>query len=84
MAETAQAHGLNPQSMTEAQHQAILEQGLPDLSDAQPDLATPPPHSTGAAVDITLVDAAGKAVFMGSPIDELSERSHPAYFAAIA
>jgi D-alanyl-D-alanine dipeptidase len=41
---------------------------------------TPPPHSTGAAVDITLVDAAGQVVDMGSPIDEVSERSHPDYF----
>ncbi len=42
---------------------------------------TPPPHSTGAAVDITLVDGKGKVVDMGSPIDELSARSHPDYFA---
>jgi zinc D-Ala-D-Ala dipeptidase len=42
---------------------------------------TPPPHSTGAAIDITLVDSTGKVVDMGSPIDELSARSHPDYFA---
>ena len=41
---------------------------------------TPPPHSTGAAIDITLVDADGQPVDMGSPIDELSARSHPDYF----
>ncbi|WP_017651516.1 M15 family metallopeptidase [Fortiea contorta] len=45
------------------------------------DLQTPPPHSTGAAVDITLVDNTGEIVNMGSPIDELSERSHPDYYA---
>jgi len=84
LAETAQAHGLNPQGMTEAQHQAILELVYQIWAMPSLDLATPPPHSTGAAVDVTLVDAAGKAVFMGSPIDELSQRSHPAYFAAIA
>jgi zinc D-Ala-D-Ala dipeptidase len=44
------------------------------------DPATPPPHSTGAAVDLTLVDAAGKTVDMGSEIDELSARSHPDYY----
>jgi D-alanyl-D-alanine dipeptidase len=43
--------------------------------------ATPPPHSTGAAVDITLVDATGQVVDMGSPIDEVSERSYPDHFA---
>lgn len=41
----------------------------------------PPPHSTGAAVDLTLVDAAGRPVNMGSPFDEPSERSHPGHFA---
>lgn len=49
---------------------------------AEPSLdeKTPPPHSTGAAVDVTLVDDAGAIVDMGSPIDEMSERSHPSYF----
>lgn len=43
-------------------------------------VATPPPHSTGAAVDITLVNAQHQVVDMGSAIDEISERSHPNYF----
>lgn len=45
------------------------------------DLTTPPPHSTGAAVDLTLIDARGNLVDMGGEIDELSERSHPNYYA---
>ncbi|MEM6254950.1 MAG: M15 family metallopeptidase [Cyanobacteria bacterium P01_D01_bin.156] len=45
------------------------------------DLATPPPHSTGAAVDITLVDAQQQVVDMGSAIDEISEQSYPDHFA---
>ena len=45
------------------------------------DVATPPPHSTGAAIDITLVDAQHREVDMGSAIDEISVRSHPHYFA---
>ncbi|MGD1952493.1 MAG: M15 family metallopeptidase [Leptolyngbyaceae cyanobacterium] len=43
--------------------------------------ATPPPHSTGAAIDITLVDARQQGVDMGSAIDEISERSYPNHFA---
>jgi D-alanyl-D-alanine dipeptidase len=43
--------------------------------------ATPPPHSTGAAVDLTLLDDRAQAVDMGSPIDEVSPRSHPDHFA---
>jgi zinc D-Ala-D-Ala dipeptidase len=45
------------------------------------DLATPPPHSTGAAIDLTLVDERGNQIEMGSPIDEMSDRSQPGYFA---
>ena len=44
------------------------------------DMNTPPPHSTGAAVDITLVNDLGEVVDMGSPIDEMSDRSHPEYY----
>jgi zinc D-Ala-D-Ala dipeptidase len=45
------------------------------------DLKTPPPHSTGAAIDITLVDECGNIIDMGSAIDEMSDRSLPDYFA---
>lgn len=43
--------------------------------------ATPPPHSTGAAIDLTLADADGKSVNMGAPFDEPTERSDPHHFA---
>nr|WP_326520838.1 M15 family metallopeptidase [Leptothoe spongobia] len=45
------------------------------------DIATPPPHSTGAAIDITLVNELQRVVDMGAAIDEISERSYPNYFA---
>jgi zinc D-Ala-D-Ala dipeptidase len=49
------------------------------------DLKTPPPHSTGAAVDLTLFDTQSQElVCMGSPIDEVSARSQPDYFGDIA
>ncbi|BAQ62627.1 D-alanyl-D-alanine dipeptidase [Geminocystis sp. NIES-3708] len=41
---------------------------------------TPPPHSTGSAIDLTLVDENGFDVDMGGEIDELSERSNPNYY----
>ncbi|WP_017293015.1 M15 family metallopeptidase [Geminocystis herdmanii] len=41
---------------------------------------TPPPHSTGSAIDLTLVDENGKEVDMGGEIDELSARSNPDYY----
>ena len=35
-------------------------------------------HSFGMAIDITLVDQHGQELDMGTPFDDLSERSHPA------
>jgi D-alanyl-D-alanine dipeptidase len=34
-------------------------------------------HSFGMAVDVTLCDAQGRELDMGTPFDDLSERSHP-------
>lgn len=45
------------------------------------DPLTPPPHSTGAALDLTLQDAAGREVDMGCPIDEMTERAWPDHYA---
>lgn len=45
------------------------------------DPRTPPPHSTGAAVDLTLQDEAGHEVDMGGQIDETTERSYPDHYA---
>ncbi len=45
------------------------------------DPRTPPPHSTGAAIDLTLQDEAGREVDMGCPIDETTGRAHPDFYA---
>lgn len=44
------------------------------------DPASPPVHSTGGAVDLTIADISGRDIDMGSPIDENSDRSDPDYF----
>ena len=44
------------------------------------DPATPPPHSTGAAVDLTLADRKGQELAMGSPIDTIGAVSEPDHF----
>ena len=80
-ADVVQTQGLTLTELSAAQRGAIWEQvyqiwAVPSLEDS-----CPPPHSTGAAVDVTLVDSTGQAVNMGSAIDELSTRSHPDYFA---
>lgn len=48
--------------------------------DADP--ANPPPHSTGAALDVTLMDERGREVDMASPFDQPPECSHPRHFAS--
>jgi D-alanyl-D-alanine dipeptidase len=78
--ELLQAKGLQNTKLDEIQHQALMMEvyqiwALPSLNPL-----TPPPHSTGAAVDITLVDSMAQLVWMGSEIDELSPRSQPNYF----
>jgi D-alanyl-D-alanine dipeptidase len=35
-------------------------------------------HSFGMAVDVTIADAAGRELDMGTGFDDLTERSHPA------
>lgn len=71
---------LDDATLTDSQRQDLYDEvyALWALPSADP--ATPPPHSTGGAIDLTLIDAAGNAVDMGSAIDELSPRSHPDYF----
>ncbi len=78
-----QSEGLTDAELTVAQQQEFLAKvyqlwALPSL-----DPTMPPPHSTGAAVDVSLVDAAGRTVEMGSPIDEMSPRSDPNYYAEL-
>lgn len=79
--ELACAAGQSIESLTPVQRQALLEQVYQFWAVPNYNPLTPPPHSTGAAIDVTLVDAAGQVVDMGSPIDEISDRSRPDYFA---
>ncbi|MFO8237802.1 MAG: M15 family metallopeptidase [Prochlorococcaceae cyanobacterium] len=44
------------------------------------DPASPPPHSTGAAVDLTLANGAGEPLAMGSAIDAIGAVSEPDHF----
>jgi D-alanyl-D-alanine dipeptidase len=48
------------------------------------DPTTPPPHSTGGAVDLTLADRQGTPLAMGGAIDELGAVSDPEHYAAAA
>jgi len=79
--EWVRSHHLDPANLTPEQRQECLEHVHQFWAVPSTDPATPPPHSTGAAIDVTLVDPSGTEVDMGSPIDELSPRSYPGHFA---
>ena len=79
--ELVNANGLDLEALSATQREEFQQQvyqfwAIPNL-----DLATPPPHSTGAAIDVTLIGANGNVIDMGSEIDEISERSFPNHFA---
>lgn len=80
-AQVVEAQGLIAENLSQLQRDRIWQQVYQIWASPSHDPRTPPPHSTGAAVDITLVDDTGNIVNMGSPIDELSARSHPDFFA---
>lgn len=83
--EVLQTRGLERSQLSDSETAAILEEVYQLWAPPILDPKTPPPHSTGAAVDITLFDTqTQETVFMGSPIDEFSPRSHPDHFGNLA
>lgn len=77
-----QSKGLILEELSSRQQQNIREEvhqfwAVPSLNPA-----TPPPHSTGAAIDVTLVNEVGEVINMGTVIDEISPCSSPDYFEA--
>lgn len=79
--ETAKSQGYSLPVLSEEKKAEILAQVYQFWAVPSHDRATPPPHSTGAALDITLVDENNQIIDMGSPIDEISARSYPNHFA---
>ena len=66
---------LRPQRVQERMWKAL--EGTP-LTQYLADPARGSIHSFGMAVDVTLADASGRELDMGTGFDDLSERSHPA------
>ncbi|MEO0406639.1 MAG: M15 family metallopeptidase [Cyanobacteria bacterium P01_A01_bin.135] len=81
-AEQLSAQGLERDALTPQQTQQVWQQVYQFWAPPSKKASMPPPHSTGAAVDLTLADETGQPVDMGSPIDEISPRSFPKHFAA--
>lgn len=73
--------GLNTEQLSPQQRQELWDKVYRLWAKPSLDVATPPPHSTGGAVDLTIVDELGSPLDMGGEIDELTARSHPNYYA---
>ena len=72
--------GLKDNTISPLQRQDLWEKVYQIWAAPSLDPQTPPPHSTGGAIDLTIVDETGKNLDMGGEIDELSERSQPNYY----
>ncbi|MFQ6537235.1 MULTISPECIES: M15 family metallopeptidase [Aphanothece] len=75
--------GLDPDAASPAR-EAVEVEVARFWAPPSPDPLSPPPHSTGAAVDLTLADQSGLELAMGSPIDALGAVSEPDHFGALA
>lgn len=77
------ARGLDPEQDSAGRQAVQAEVGrfwAPPCDDP----AMPPPHSTGAAVDLTLASADGQLLAMGGAIDAIGPVSEPDHHAAAA
>ena len=86
--EQCRLQGVDPQEPSAALAAIVTEVGR-FWAPPSDDPATPPPHSTGAAVDLTLAAVAGAAgeaqpLDLGSPIDAIGAVSEPDHFSAAA
>jgi D-alanyl-D-alanine dipeptidase len=71
--------GIDPDQSGAAVDAVVVEVGR-FWAPPSADPLTPPPHSTGAAVDLTLADADGQTLCMGSEIDAIGAVSEPDFF----
>jgi D-alanyl-D-alanine dipeptidase len=61
--------------------QSLMDQVLTVWAQPDTNPLCPPPHSTGAAVDLSIIDKQGKLLNMGSAIDAIGAVSLPNHFA---
>jgi D-alanyl-D-alanine dipeptidase len=81
--EQCERAGIEPNG-TSPERDRVVTEVLRFWASPSQDPATPPPHSTGAAVDLTLVQADGSGLAMGSAIDAIGPVSEPDHFLACA
>ncbi len=70
---------LDPADTTNSEYIQLVENVNNFWAAPSYDLTNPPPHSTGAAIDLTIADELGP-IDMGSDIDEIGDVACPHYF----
>jgi D-alanyl-D-alanine dipeptidase len=83
VADTCRRRGLDPEGSGPA-WDAVRTEVAAFWAPPSEDPGTPPPHSTGGAVDLTLANASGEPLDMGGAIDAIGAVSHPRHHAAAA
>ena len=67
------------QKRPELDEEALRELARRFVAEPRSDPRCPSPHSTGGSVDLTVADAMGRILPMGSEFDETSDRSETLY-----
>jgi D-alanyl-D-alanine dipeptidase len=83
IAATCGSRGIDPLKDSPEREAVVVEVGR-FWAPPNDDPSKPPPHSTGAAVDLTLADRQGRMLAMGSPIDLIGPASEPDHFLTLA
>lgn len=76
----ARDRGLDPSNINQNEKDEIMNSVFQVWAPANQDPLMPPPHSTGGAVDLTIMDDSGSLLDMGSAIDALPPHSLPDYY----
>jgi D-alanyl-D-alanine dipeptidase len=79
-ADLCRQRGLDPEGSGPA-WDAVRQEVAAFWAPPSEDPATPPPHSTGGAVDLTLASTSGAPLAMGGAIDAIGPISHPLHYA---
>jgi D-alanyl-D-alanine dipeptidase len=83
-ASLARREGLDAQRIPNEDRTRLMHEVLRFWAEPSEDPKTPPPHSTGSALDCTLIDPNGRPLPMGGEIDDVAEHSLPLHFAGAA
>ena len=78
-----QERGIDLHKLSETEIESLYNEVFQILARPNDNPKTPTPHSTGGAVDLTILDADGQPLPMGSAIDAMPPECLPSYYTGI-